>query len=71
MRPFDLHELTKAGDRSEKTFWQSMEAAVNVLEGKDVMVLSLDENTAKDFMNQVKKRLEEHDRLLGSDQLQT
>ncbi len=64
MRDLDLYELIKHGDRSEKAFWQSMEAAMDVVEGKNVMVLSPDKNAAEHFIDQVKKRLEEHDRLL-------
>jgi ornithine cyclodeaminase/alanine dehydrogenase-like protein (mu-crystallin family) len=59
MNPFDLHQLITQGNRAGKAYRQSMNAALAVRRGEDVSVLSPDEDSAKDFIDQVKKRLEE------------
>lgn len=59
MRPFDLKQAIMHGNRCQKTYRQSMDAALAVLCGENVGVLSPDEKTAKQFIDQVKKRLEE------------
>jgi hypothetical protein len=67
MMHFDLCKLIQEGNRREKTFWQSAAAAVAVIQGESITVISPDENTAKYFLDQVKKRLKEHDRLFEAD----
>lgn len=67
MRHFDLYELIKHGDRAEKTFWKSMEAAIAVTESKNVKVISPSRGMAEYFVDQVKKRPEEHYRLFEGD----
>lgn len=59
MNPSDLRQLIIQGNRSGRTYRQSMEAALSVLRGQNVGVLTPDEETAKQFIAQVKKRLEE------------
>lgn len=59
MKDIDLCDLIQRGNRAGKTYRQSMMAALAVRRGENVEVLSPDEDSAKEFIAQVKKRLEE------------
>ena len=59
MKDIDLLKLIDQANRAGKTYRQSMMAAANLCRGESVGVLTPDEKTAKEFIGQVKKRLEE------------
>jgi hypothetical protein len=59
MKDIDLIKLIGQANRAGKTYRQSWGAAMNILRGEDVGILCPDEETAKKFIDQVKKRLGE------------
>lgn len=59
MIDMDLLRSIGQANRAGKTYRESMMAALAVRRGENVGVLSPDEDSAKEFIAQVKKRLEE------------
>lgn len=59
MNPFDLRKSIVEGNRREKLYRKSLEAARRVVNGENVQLFTPDKKTAKEFIDAVKLRIEE------------